>query len=130
VRHLQFFLGVMTVLFLPVPLVDGAGAGSIIEDFDRLAWTAMIVLIMTGSLVATAMPRATLRLFGSAGAIGVLFGIGTLTPMLVSSGIWTLLLAGIGLLDRRTRRHLGISGLRYLRGANQAARSSAQASVQ
>ena len=113
-RYVQFFLGVLTVLFLPVPMVDGPGAGSVVEDLDRFAWNAMIILVMAGSLVATAMPGATVRLFGGAGAIGLVFGVGTLTPMLVFSGLWTLFLAGIGLLDRRTRSHLGVRGLRSL----------------
>jgi hypothetical protein len=120
----------MTVLFLPVPLVSGSGAGSVVEDLDRLAWRAMTILVMAGSLVCTSMPRATLRLFGCAGLIGVLFGAGTLTPTLVLSGGWTLLLAGIGLLDRRTRVQLGISRVRFWRGANQIPGPPAQASAQ
>jgi hypothetical protein len=130
VRYVQFLLGVMTVLFLPVPLVNGPGAGSVVEDLDRLAWRAMTILVMAGSLVCTSMPRATLRLFGCAGLVGVLFGAGTLTPTLVLSGVWTLLIAGIGLLDKRTRSYIDIRGVRSSFRTNRISGSSAQPSVQ
>ena len=42
-----------------------------------------------------------MRLFAAGGAMGVLFGIGTLNSILLGSGIWVLLLAGLSCLSRR-----------------------------
>ena len=99
-RYLQFVAGVLTSLFLPAPVNSATGRTRLLDSLDTFAWSAIIVLVLAGALLATGAPRASMRLYALGGAVGVIFGVGTLNAILLGSGLWIWVLAGLAFLSQ------------------------------
>jgi len=121
-RYVLVVLGVLTSFLLPMPVGAEGWQGALIAVIDYVAWRGMIVFVLAAALVVLAVPRATMGLFAIAGGMGILFGVGRLDLVMVGSGLWAFLLAGLTWLTLRveqwqqTRRTRGAT----TRGALQA----------
>jgi hypothetical protein len=100
VRYLQFVAGVMTSFFLPAPVNSATGRTRLLDSLDTFAWSTIIVLVLAGALLATGAPRASMRLYALGGAIGVIFGVGTLNAILLGSGLWISFLAALAFIGQ------------------------------
>jgi hypothetical protein len=94
-RYALLLLGCLTSFLLPTPFGAEGTQGQLIAMIDGLAWRGMVVLVLAAALVVFAMPRVTMGLFAIAGVVGLLFGVGRLDLVLVGSGVWAFLLAGL-----------------------------------